>query len=251
MRQLLPFLLLFLLFTSCKKETTLELNFMANYDGADLLLDEVTDYNYYDGTPLKISTFRFYISNITLVKGTEETVLVDVADIDFVENRDAASAAIPQKIVIENFETGSYDKIKFDIGVSESLNATTPIDYTSTHPLGLNNSGEYWESWVSYVFTKIEGRQDQDEDGTYNGFAYHVGGDQFFTTKEITRSIEIKEKKNNVIQFNIDAKKVFSDGTDQMDIVNEPSSHSDLNVPSQVTTATKIMNNFVNAITLN
>lgn len=252
MRKIIILLITAITILGCNdKPTTLTVNFKAVYDGAPLLLDELTDYNYYDGTPIKMVGLRFFISDVKLYTGGNALQLIDVEDIDFTStNKTASGAADGQSIIINEPVPGTYDKIEFSIGVKSSLNASNPIDYGYDHPLGPGNQAEYWDSWDSYIFAKIEGRQDNDKNGEFVNFTYHTGIDDVYRTRTITSSIAVNEKQDNTIQFEIDAKQIFSDGTEIIDLVGQPIVHT---LPSDSNTmifSGKISDNLINAISI-
>lgn len=252
MRNLLILLITATTILGCNdKPTTLTVNFKAVYDGAPLLLDEITDYNYYDGTPIKIVGLRFFLSDVKLLSGNDAVQIINVEDIDFTTtNKTSSGAADGLSLIINDPVPGTYDNIEFSIGVRSDLNSSTPVDFGYDHPLGPSNQSEYWDSWDSYIFARVEGRQDDNKDGQYEGFTYHTGIDDIYKTRTITTSIDVKEKEDNSIQLEIDAKKVFSDGIEIIDIVGSPVVHT---LPGDANTmifSGKISDNLINAISI-
>jgi len=252
MKKLIFVLITCATFLGCKdKETTLTLNFKAVYDGDPVLLDEVTNYNYYDGSSVKITGLRFYLSHVKLYAGEEVLQIVDIADIDFTNsNKTSAGANEGQSIVIDDPVPGSYDKIEFSIGVPATENAKATADFGYDHPLGPGNQSQYWDSWDSYIFAKIEGRQDADGDGSFDAFTYHTGIDQMYRTKSISSTIAVTEGEENTISMEIDAKKIFSNGTTTVDIVGEPVIHTLPSNPASMTFSEMISDNLINSISI-
>lgn len=216
-------LLLSLLLFSCKKEqttpvetTSLEFSFTANYDGAPLVMNEQTyDYN---GKPIRFSKVSFYLSNVTL----GETEVSDVNYVDLTKTHtDEIAAEAGTSINFLKIPVGGYNSMAFGIGVAPDLNRTKPSDYSTSHPLGADNSAEYWEAWNSYIFMKIEGQYDADGngfDGEDIAFAYHVGQDDLYQTITFTFDdpLQLEATTPTDIMFLLDLKKLLTTGTGEL-----------------------------------
>ncbi|MGK0391733.1 MAG: hypothetical protein ACI94Y_004500 [Maribacter sp.] len=174
------------LFSSCDTDedqtgitSTVNIRFRALADGQPY---EMNERIMLGGKEIVISNLRFFISDLVLLKGTLEAEVKDLDFVNFTENNTNSTAA-NQGITIYNGDVsiGAYDGVKFGIGVPSDLNAQTPSDFSPSHPLSI----EHWTSWDSYIFHKIEGRYDNDEDPTTldGSFVYHVGLDEYFREK--------------------------------------------------------------------
>ncbi len=252
MKNILILLIVSLTLLGCKdKPTTLTVNFKAVYDGAPLLLDEITTYNYFDGSPIKMTGFRFYVSDVKLYAGAEVVQIIDIEDIDFTSNNKTSTGATEgQSIVITDPVSGNYDKIEFSIGVPAADNASLPASFGYDHPLGPSNQSEYWDSWNSYIFAKIEGRQDADSNGEFVGFTYHTGVDDMFRTRAISTNFEVAEGKENTLQFEVDAKKIFANSQSTIDLVNDPVVHTLPSNTSSMIFSSTISDNLINSISI-
>ena len=251
MRNITALSLLFslLALSACKKDraiaietTTLELSFTANYDGIPLVINE-QEYDY-AGNPIRFSKVSFYVSNVTL----GETEISDVNYIDLTKTHtDKVSAERGTTMDFPKIPVGEYQSVAFGIGVAPDLNRTKPSDYSTSHPLGADNSGEYWEAWNSYIFVKIEGQYDADGngfDGEDIAFAYHVGQDELYKTLKATfdSPLLLEVDTQTDINFSIDLKKLLTTGTGELlplD-VHDPNNQMDI--------MRMIMGNFSNAI---
>lgn len=117
--------------------------------------------------PTRVS---FYLSGVELLTASGEAV--PVAEVAYVEF-DPAGAA---QLTFDGVPVGSYEELRFRVGLSEAQDATTPADYATDHPLG--RASEYWVDWGSYIFLKLEGRSDTLADGRERfdaAYTYHVG----------------------------------------------------------------------------
>ncbi len=208
-----------------QETTDVLLNFKAVY-GEDPLIMEST-YTYPGDSEVQFKRFQFYISNINLLTEQDNqnnTEILEVDLIDFSEsNVDPVQALEGIDKTVKNVPLGEYTGIRFGIGVPADLNRTTPIDYGSEHPLG--NAENYLMPLESYVFSKIEGQADINQDGAFNhSLIYHNSRDQFYKTVQIDKPITIEGDFMNmdVINFNIDLRQLFiRDGLEYLDIINQ------------------------------
>ncbi len=198
-----------LLSTSCEKEpdgdvvesSNIEVRFRALIDGQPMVLNERYDYN---GKDFTISSLKFYISDLVLVKGALEA---NVKEIDFVDfgtsNTTAQGAADGVVVGGASIPLGTYDGLKFGLGVPSDLNNEDPTDFSSNHPLGADS--EYWLAWDSYIFHKVEGRYDGDNNANdlESSYVYHVGLDENFREKTFS-NLEIEIAEDNTAQVVID-----------------------------------------------
>ena len=176
---------------SCKKDrsnpidtASINLSFRAEYDREPLVINQAV-YEY-QGNPIRFSKVNFYIANIVAINDDGETELSEIQFIDLSKtHNNSADAREGTVMEFSRVPVGTYDSFKFGIGVPSELNKTTPSEYATSHPLGTDNGGEYWEAWNSYIFAKVEGQYDQNGDG-FDGddvsFAYHIGTNQFYQT---------------------------------------------------------------------
>jgi len=218
MRNITALFSLLLLLTACKKErttpidtSTLSFSFTANYDEEALVINEkVYEYN---GKPIRFSKVNFYLSNVSI----GDTEISDVNFINLTKSHTSDLAATTGTLMnFPKIPVGDYPNIAFGIGVPADLNRTKPSDYSTSHPLGADNSGEYWEAWDSYIFVKIEGQYDADDngfDGNDVAFAYHVGQDEFYQKLNIPfeQAISLKADTSADIEFRLDIKKLLAD----------------------------------------
>jgi len=252
MRTILFILMVCLTQFSCKdKSASLSFNIKALYDNAPLLMDEVMVYNHVDGTPFKLSTFHFFLSDVKLYSEGNPVQIIDIQHVDFTTgNKTSSGAANGQTFEIADVKPGVYDKIEFSIGVPSDLNSTLPSDYGYDHPLGPANQNEHWPSWDGYIFATIEGRQDVDGDGMFTSFSYHTGFDNLYRTRTITKEIEIKESQQNSIAVELNVNDVFSNGIFTLDLVNNPVVHANPDVAGSVEYAKNISDNLIDAVSI-
>ena len=241
---LLSFALMVVLITGCDDDTpqptttTLTLNFDARF-GADEFI-AFKYYPYENGDSVYINTLHFYVSNIVLLNGNEETVIKDVTTLSFEDNLEAGSDV--EQIVIEDVPEGNYTGIRIGIGVDSILNHTLPADYGVGHPLA--NASEYWDWRETYIFGKFEGRC-KDANGVETFYTYHPGSDMLFRKNTYNTTINLSGGVPQEVNFTVDFGNLFNQDTGKLDISNNSVSHTG---EDDFWIAELIMNNLSNSI---
>ncbi len=230
--------------SSCEKNTddnetgTLSLQFQLTYGGEPLHMFE--RFNYASGASVFIDRFNLFISDVKLVNSTTKQSIKDVAWLDFSGIQDKTTAKTGVRLEIPKVPVGQYSALEIGLGVSPELNATTPSNYSASHPLANN----YWEQWNSYISMVIEGKADLTGGTTHNLIlTYHVGTNDAYSRINLEDNFLIKSGKNNVILLEIDLKKILTKEGQHLDIERFPRDHSTrpevfdflrLNLPSAV-----------------
>jgi len=203
---------------SCGKETappvdtaTIQLSFRATYNGAPLVLNQEYEYQ---GSIVRFSKINFYLANLVAANDDGETELSEIQFINLTQTHNTAPDAETGTVMsFSNVPVGTYSKLKFGVGVPADLNKTNPSDYSTTHPLGADNSGEYWEAWDSYIFAKIEGQYDVNGngfDGDDISFAYHIGGrSDLYKAIELDNNLILRAGEMTDLIFELDVAQLF------------------------------------------
>ena len=241
LKKLLPLLFFVSIFQiySCSNSDEIVMNFKLEYDGQPLVVFD--DYAYPTGEAFNISRFSFYISDIDIVEDNLVTKLKDVDYLDLTSSHiDLESSASGYDYIIEAEDLLDFTGIRFNTGLPSVLNNTVPADYPSSSALSLTS--EYWESWNSYIFMKIEGNIDLDADGSLEtGIALHLGSDDMLRTHQFDN---LDGSKN--VSFVIDLKDIFESNGNLYDIATTPRIHS----LTQINEAAFLMNNFQSGLRL-
>jgi hypothetical protein len=251
----LLFLAISLFFASCDKKTsggdpiqptsTVKLAFNATFDGQPLKKN--TDYLF--GTyPVQFSRFTLFVSNITLLKGTEETKLSEAEFLAFFPENSSNNLSITPTFSYPKVISDDYTGIRIDFGMAPALNAKKPADFAATH--ALSNENEYWSGWKSYIFSKIEANAELVADTTnYESFlSYHCGS---VTTFDVSSSFSFSQTiaitgSEKTLNVELDLKKLFTFGAKMLDITETINQETGAQ-PSDLTLAKKIMDNWKNA----
>ncbi|MEP7268566.1 MAG: MbnP family protein [Saprospiraceae bacterium] len=216
-------------FGACTKEQdasavtgSVTFSFNANY-GIEAF-QPVKAYTYGSKQTIKFSKLDFYITGIELLNNTGSTSSDVAALIDLTSSNPSGST-----ITIPSIKAGSYSGLRFMLGVKSDLNKKLPKDFPSTSALA--NTSHYWEAWNSFIFSKIEGVIDVENNGNFDlGFAIHTGTDDCLQKIEISKSFEVTENGNIPFLFDMDVQKIFFDGTSMFDLVSSPLNHNPVNL---------------------
>ena len=207
------------LFSSCGEGDDITFNFKLEYEDQPLVLFE--DYTYPSGEQFQIQRVSFFISDLTLQSAEHGDILL--SEVEYI---DLTNSHVSQAVAEEGFElaldgTGieSYEGLSFNIGLSPDVNSSVPEDYVSSNPL--SNSAEYWRSWNSYIFIKLEGKMDIDADGAYGSgesFQLHIGSNAAMRSFSTVKSSD----DNNII---ISVDDIFSHDDNTSDLATNPRLH--------------------------
>ncbi|HTN47406.1 MAG TPA: MbnP family protein [Flavipsychrobacter sp.] len=144
-----------------EKKTSISFTFK-NVVGNELLSLEDTWYRNENGDSIRLSSYKYYVTNFVLVKGDSEYVVP--------ESYYLIDESNPQSktFTFEGIPAGDYDKIKFMIGVDVARN-TSGAQTGALDPI----HGMFWDWSTGYIMAKMEGWSPQS--GTKQ-FFYHAGG---------------------------------------------------------------------------
>ncbi|MGX5817444.1 MbnP family protein [Chitinophaga lutea] len=202
------FLPALLLLAACSKDPvqqqgTMQLEFKNVVNGAALQLNTGT-YQNTTGESFSISTFKYYISNISLTR-MDNTQATLPAEYFLVDESKAAS-----KVFSFAVPKGEYRSISFLIGVDSTRN----VSGAQTGALDVVN-GMFW-SWNSgYIMAKLEGKADVSAQPDH-ALTFHVGGfaGQYKAVQPITLvfpiSVVTGHDRKPEITITADAYKWFS-----------------------------------------
>ena len=192
---------------------------------AELTLGETYSINGYN---VKITLSQFYMSGFRYM--------------DDAGNGYAAEKNGEPVYILATPETKMYDlgtmraghlhMLRFDVGVDSTTNNQSEIDFAQwpvAHPLAPQTPSMVWSWQTGYIFLKIEGQVDIDNDGTFDdNLVYHVGLDQFLMDISLMAHTDIDEADEQVM-VTYDLAKAL-DGIDFSDAGNHDT-HTMNNMP--------------------
>lgn len=156
------------------------------------------------GQPFFIEKFKYYISNITLVKENGEEYLVPESYflID-------ASDENTNKLEMTGIPSGKYTGIRYIIGVDSTRN-TSGAQTGALDPL----NGMFWTWDSGYIFLKLEGSSPNSM-GNNQSLVYHIGGFKGANNSIRTLAfsfdhpVEVSETITPELHFVTDVLKIF------------------------------------------
>jgi hypothetical protein len=148
------------------KSGSLYIHFLNVANGKVLKLnDTVSVYNNANGDDFKITTFKYYISNLSLIMKNGGKVFIP--DSYFLVDAADSSTLIQQ---ITNIPEGKYTGIAFTIGV-DSLRNFAGAQSGALDPA----KGMFWTWNSGYIFVKLEGESTKST-AKKNRLTFHIGG---------------------------------------------------------------------------
>jgi len=242
-----------LLFTSCDSNIQVnkvdelggvEVTFKATYGSENFVLNNIYDYN---GDKIRISNLQFFVSELSLGTDVNGSEIDEVKLVDFSQVTTPALSA--EGIVVagnSSIPVGDYPGLSLGVGVIPDLNSDTPAEFSNGH--ALSETAMYWEDWNSYIFLKLEGTMDTNDDGIFDdvSFVYHVGSDPTYESVYIANNISLLKDETVDLEVELDIEKLFLEDGQYLDIAANPRIHN----INQLETGHYLMDNFVNALTI-
>ncbi len=191
------------------KTGKLVLHFTHKVDRQDLRLnDSVSLYRNAHGDDLKITTFKYYISNILLTDKKGATVSVPDS---YVLVNAADESTLRQEL--PGIPAGKYKTISFTIGV-DSLRNFAGAQTGSLDPA----KGMFWSWKTGYIYVKLEGQSSTSASKNHR-LTFHIGGaiapnNTIRTfTQQLGKTLKVDEGKQPELAIEVNAAALFSGKT--------------------------------------
>ncbi len=218
----------------------LEMNFKATYTNKPLVINQIYDYN---GKKIKFSKLQFFLTSDTNyftkpIGQADKVPVVNLVDFTKLENSEEANKGILLPISVPN---GAHTLINFNIGIDKKTNTKSPRDFK--FPDGMADSGNFWPPWASYIFVKLEGAIDNDDNGTLEtGITLHTGGDEVLTNLQFKKNYQIEDLKTTTANFELNVTELVKN----IDLTTVNSTHQVGSIPIMKI----MMGNFATALTV-
>ncbi len=224
-----------------KGNGVLDLNYKLRFAGDPLVMLE--PYTLPNGLRINFSRVSFYMTDVTL-SGGDEQVLNTVDYIDLTNSNATTAKSNVGYTHSITAQEGQYSILAFLLGVNPVKNAMVPADFSSDNDLSL--SQEYWPGWSSYVFIKVEGNIDLDNNGSFEqGMALHIGGDEALAELQITGDLSVVANSTKTIPITIDLYKMLA-----LDTVYDLEANPQIHTIEQQDEVIELSDRFVSAITI-
>ncbi len=219
--------------SACKEEAgegVLNMKYATIINDENLELNKVYDL---DGDSVYFTLINYYISDVEIMD-KDGNAAIEVKDVTLVDLSDPATFEFNYTL-----EADAYKNPSFTVGLTDDRNATDPSSYASDHPMSLNRS-MYWLMAEAYIYLKVEGFRINN--GIDEPLVYHVGMNGFAQTKLKEKAFSINKGNTTTMVTTLDMNDLFVN----IDFDTEPETHTMNNMPL----AMKMMNNFVNALSV-
>lgn len=226
---------------------TLEITFKARYGAAPLTLFEETATGQSNPTGILFKKLDFFISDIKGVHDGTTSNFADVGYISMASSITQTAAEAGTTFTMNDLPVGNYTSLDLGIGLSDEVNSTTPGDYDTGSPLGLN--GNHWASWNSYILCKLEGDITQSN-GTKSGFLYHSGVSGMYQTRSFNKNFDIKVGATTKVTIYVDTKDIFFKTGSEIDMTTDKQTHSGAAGSPEYNLAKKVIENLANAMSI-
>lgn len=168
------------------------------------------------GTRVSLMRLCYLISQMQLRRESGEWIRAG----DWVEFVDPM--ADRTRFTLDGIPDGSYDAIRFDLGLDPAMDASDPARWPAGHPLHPNVNGLHWSWRGGYVLLAAEGLWEQSKE-TGGGWSYHLAGQDCRGTIEVPVRLDLTDPKELVLAF--DAARLF-DAVHPIDPVASSVTHS-------------------------
>ncbi len=163
---------------------------------------------------------RFYLSDISVVNGTDSAMVKSVALLDMGDGPYDLDLTVP---------AGSWYGLRSGLGLPDALNHSDPALYANGHPLSVN-TGMSWNWNDGYKFVLFDGRFDPDPAGTgslLSPFSVHTGMDTCYTVVELFPAVPftITAGGTTELTLRVDVNGFLQSATDTIDVSTENQAH--------------------------
>ncbi len=133
--------------------------------------------------PWQVTRLSYLVSQVALQKPDGDWISLPDSLAWFHLERESAT--------LKDIPPGTYQALRFDVGVTPEDNATDPATRGPEHVLNPRVSGLHWSWQGGYIFMALEGTWER-QDGGRSGFAYHLGNDFMRTTIVLKGGIDVR-----------------------------------------------------------
>ncbi|MDP4878369.1 MAG: hypothetical protein NWR36_00650 [Opitutales bacterium] len=153
---------------------TLDVSMRHTHSGQPLILDSLRYQNASKET-FSITRLSYLLSDFELQNRTGEWIHIpdSIAWVDASKHR--------SDFHIDSIPEGTFQAIRFSVGLNETLNHSDPNQYPADHPLNPSLNNLHWNWQGGYIFLAIEGHFRKAE-SDLTGYVYHFANDAQRTT---------------------------------------------------------------------
>ena len=186
---------------SCEYLYNLDIRFSLNDNDTKLVKNDIISF---ENNSFRIEKFKLFFSDISITYPSSTEKISDV----FLFNLEDENTHTFNAPISEN----NFTEFNFGLGLNDEQNSTTPVDYPTDHPLGIDN-GTYWamSNSNSYIFAMIEGKLDTIGDGSFFNRTYHLAHSDLLKYVSLQKDINFNNELNKTIEIKIELKEMFEE----------------------------------------
>jgi hypothetical protein len=222
---------------TCEYPGTGELGFHFHPMAGTVPFQFGTEFTTTEGRKIKFDIARFFVSNVRLLRTGGGELLVPDEYLHI--NASIAEYALEGEIPV-----GSYEGVKFDVGIDDASNTADPSSWPAGHALSSSSSTfDHWSWNTGYLFIRLEGMVDTTVamSATANvHFEYHIGLERSRREVAITEPFDVTWNGDNEIHLEVD----YLDFLEDLDLTTDISTHT----MDDSLTAARIANRVTTAI---
>ena len=190
---------------------SLEITVLPRFNGEPLVFDSVTNQTA-AGQKISVTRLDFLLSDMALHRagGTWVALTNWFAYLSAREGRTS--------FTLDNVPAGTFDRIRFQIGLPAMVNHADSAQWPAGHPLNPEVNHLYWGWSREYVFLAFEGAWQNG--GKPSGFSYHLATDSQLMTLDLPTTFDTASPCELKLGFDVDRilsgpnRIVLSDTTD-------------------------------------
>lgn len=168
---------------------TVTLDFTHIVGSVNLDVTGATNYTNEVGNTFAVNKFRYYISNVKLIKDDES--VYDVPNSYFLIDEADQTTVKPE---LANIPGGKYKGVRFTIGVDSAATEDPSMHVGVLDPA--NNM--FWTWSTGYIFMKLEGTS-PNSTSTGNSIIYHIGGYKNSNNTNALREVDLDFGTNLIV----------------------------------------------------
>lgn len=177
----------------------LRVEFLPRFNGAPLEFDSLTNKTA-TGQRVSVTRLDFLVSKFGLHQ-TNGDWLEPNDFYAFINAREGKTS-----FTVDNAPAGTYDRLRFQIGLSPEINHRDNAQWPANHALNPDVNHLYWSWSKEYIFLAFEGGWQNG--AKQSGFSFHLATDAQLMTVELPVQLELSG--NRAVQVALDTGKIFS-----------------------------------------
>jgi cytochrome c peroxidase len=178
---------------------SLEIKILPRFNHAPLVFDSLTNRTAAD-QKISVTRLDFLVSDLAL-RSAGGAWLIQTNQFAYINAREEHT-----RFALNNVPPGTFDRIRFHVGLSPTINHADSSQWPAGHPLNPDVNRLYWGWSSEYVFLALEGSW--QDDGKRSGFSYHLATDRELMTVELP--VGLNTSSDTELQLALDLDKILA-----------------------------------------